>query len=151
MTSLYCYKFTNKVQQLVSFTNGEGPTGYTELNATLFAQRRGMADAANALPYFAGSGQLIARVYPDRVLSNGEMNSILMAAVLSGVALLGLLAGLFVPRLPLDTPKRGFGLYSWLAAFHGDDVFRESKGLQKNMTLEEIESRVGSLKVHYRP
>lgn len=118
------------------------------MEAGIFAQARGLADASNALPYFTGSGRLVARVYPDQTLTNAYIDNPKMISLLTFVLLLGLVAGLFVPRLPLQVPKRGFELYSWLAAFHGDEVVSDYK-VRKNMSLEEIEASMGDLKFRY--
>ena len=47
--------------QLISFTGGDGFTGYTELSEVYYAKARALADAGNVLPYFAGSGLTVAR------------------------------------------------------------------------------------------
>jgi hypothetical protein len=65
---------------------------------------------------------------------------------------LGLLAGLFVPKLPLDVPHRGFELYSWMAAFHVDELVgtEGDMGITRNMELREIADRQGELKFRYQ-
>lgn len=74
-----------------------------------------------------------------------------MLAFVAAVLLLGVTAGIFVPRLPLNIPRRGFEGYSWLAAFHGDNIAHEVQrtGMVKNMELGEIERRMGDMKVKY--
>ena len=49
-----------------------------------------------------------------------------MLVYLSVVLLVGLFAGLFVPRLPLGMPRRGFELYTWMAAFQAGEWVGES-------------------------
>ncbi|KAK7061328.1 hypothetical protein R3P38DRAFT_3489065, partial [Favolaschia claudopus] len=138
---------------LVSYTGGEGPRGYRELSAYFFEQSRGMADASNVLTYFAGSGQAVARVYPDSVLAESRINNFEAAIVIAAIFVLGLVAGLFVPRLPMAVPRRGFELYSWMAAFYGRelelDQVDETDGLKKRVELSDIENRLGELRFRY--
>lgn len=136
--------------QIVSYTDGQGPAGYTELSASHFAQARALADASNLLPYFAGTGASLARCYPDRVLSSASVHPVLMITALGCVLVIGLICGFFVPKLPLDVPKRGFDLYSWLAAFQADELVGDRmSGLPKNLELREIQSQLGDLKFRY--
>lgn len=80
------------------------------------------------LPYFAGSGSIVARVYPDRVLAYAYINPVQMVIALVVVFVLGLVAALFVPRLPMGVPRRGFELYSWVAAFYADELVGVGRG-----------------------
>ncbi|KAJ7727962.1 hypothetical protein B0H16DRAFT_1894322 [Mycena metata] len=138
---------------LVSFTGGQGPKGYVELSATYFAQARALADASNVLSYFAGSGQTVARSYADSVLSKTRINTVECLVVLGIVLVLGVLAGLFVPRLPMSVPRRGFGLYSWMAAFHSHelvlDQIDQSEAMVKQMELSSIKKYLGDLRFRY--
>ncbi|KAF8883434.1 hypothetical protein BD779DRAFT_1443935 [Infundibulicybe gibba] len=135
---------------VISFTTGQGPNGYTELSPEAFAQARAQADASNVLPYFAGTGPVVARSYPDRVMSSASIQPIEMAIALGAIFILGWVAGMFVPKLPLGVPRRGFELYSWLAAFHADELVGErGPGLARNMELADIQERVGGLKFRY--
>jgi hypothetical protein len=137
--------------QVISFTDGKGPLGYTELSETFFAQARGLADASNILPYFAGSGKTLARRYNDRVSSSASINPVYMGSYLAFILVVGLLAGFFVPKLPLDVPHRGFEVYSWIAAFHADELIGVGRntGIARNMELDEIERRMGDLRFRY--
>ncbi|KNZ77671.1 hypothetical protein J132_04490 [Termitomyces sp. J132] len=136
---------------VVSYTEGEGPLGYMELSAPYFARARGLADASNILPYFSGTGDILARQYQDLVLSSTSINPLLMGIYLGLIFLLGLLAGFFVPRLPLNVPHRGFEVYSWIAAFHADELMEinDMSGIEKNLELHEIEQRVGDVRFRY--
>ncbi|KAL0949830.1 hypothetical protein HGRIS_009865 [Hohenbuehelia grisea] len=136
---------------VVSFTGGEGPEGYIELSETFFAEARARADASNVLPYFAGTGSILARSYPDRIMSSSHMNTPMTIGLLAIALALGLIAALFVPRLPLGVPRRGFELYSWVAALQGDDVAAEMNraGVRKNMELRDVEKRLGDLRFRY--
>ncbi|KAJ7241979.1 hypothetical protein C8J57DRAFT_1367999 [Mycena rebaudengoi] len=141
---------------LVSFTGGQGPQGYLELSAAFFAQARAMADASNVLPYFAGSGRTVARCYADDILSVTQLKTRDTVMVIVVVLVLGLAAGLFVPRLPLDVPRRGFELYSWIAAFYSRELIvdkidlSDQRGtMMKNLELSEIKKRMGNLKFRY--
>ncbi|GLB33273.1 hypothetical protein LshimejAT787_0101570 [Lyophyllum shimeji] len=136
---------------VVSFTDGKGSLGYTELSEKFFAQARGLADASNVLPYFAGSGKTLARRYNDRVLSSASVNPVYMGTYVAFILVVGLVAGFFVPKLPLDVPHRGFEVYSWIAAFHADELIGvgSNTGIARNMELDEIEERMGDLKFRY--
>ncbi|KAJ7727961.1 hypothetical protein B0H16DRAFT_1894321 [Mycena metata] len=138
---------------LVSFTGGQGPKGYLELSATYFAQARALADASNVLSYFAGSGQTVARSYADSVLSETRINTVECLVVLGIVLVLGVLAGLFVPRLPMSVPRRGFELYSWMAAFYSHelvlDQIDQSEAMVKQMELSSIKKYLGDLRFRY--
>ncbi|KAJ7929139.1 hypothetical protein B0H13DRAFT_2248169 [Mycena leptocephala] len=138
---------------LVSFTGGQGPKGYLELSASYFAQARGMADASNVLTYFAGSGQSVARCYTDSVLAKTKINTFDTVIVIAAVLILGLCAGLFVPRLPMSVPRRGFELYSWMAAFYSHelvlDQIDQSEGMVKRMELQDIQTHLGDLRFRY--
>jgi hypothetical protein len=138
----------------VSFTGGEGPQGYLELSPEYFAQARAMADASNVLTYFAGSGQTVARCYPDSVLAETRILNLQAVIVIASVVVLGLVAGLFVPRLPMSVPRRGFELYSWMSAFYSHELVLDeidhSEGLAKRLELQDIQKRLGDLKFRYR-
>lgn len=76
-----------------------------------------------------------------------------MAVVLASIFVIGLLAGLFVPKLPLGVPRRGFDIYTWIAVFHGDEMegdrdWRERRD-QKNMDLRDIEKNMGDVRFRY--
>jgi hypothetical protein len=138
------------VAQLLSYTGGDGPDGYTSLSETLYAQARAMADARNVLPYFAGSGLLLAFQYPDRIVTSVAIFTVPFVVTLIVVCLVGVFAALFVPRLPLSMPRRGFGLYSWVAAFYAKEFVSErTPGIEKNMDLEEIEKEIGEVRFRY--
>ncbi|KAF8890375.1 hypothetical protein BD779DRAFT_1610820 [Infundibulicybe gibba] len=123
---------------VISFTTGQGPKGYTELSPEAFAQARAQADASNVLPYFAGTGPVVARSYPDRVISSATIQPIEMVIALGAIFIIGWVAECF------------FELYSWLAAFHADELVGErGPGLAKNMELADIQERVGGLKFRY--
>ena len=110
-----------------------------------------MADASNVLPYFAGTGTTVARSYPDLILSNAKVNAGQTAGLIAVVLFLGLVASLFIPKLPLSVPRRGFELYSWMATFQGNELVgaRDRIGIAKNMELDDIEQQVGDLKFRY--
>ncbi|KAF7313376.1 hypothetical protein HMN09_00493300 [Mycena chlorophos] len=144
---------------IVSFTGGDGPYGYLELSAPYFAQARARADATNLLSYLAGSAPSLARSYPDRVTSYAVLSTVEAAVVFAVLLVLGLLAGFFVPRLPLAIPRRGFGLYSWLAAFYSNELVLErmdartesagTPGLPKHLDLQDIKRHMGDLRFRY--
>ncbi|KAF8075860.1 hypothetical protein FPV67DRAFT_386387 [Lyophyllum atratum] len=136
---------------VVSYTDGKGPLGYTELSEIYFAQARGLADASNVLPYFVGSGKTVARRYHDQVSSSASVIPLYMGIYLAFILVIGLVAGFFVPKLPLDVPHRGFEVYSWIAAFHADELIGVGRNvpISRNMELDEIEQRMGDLRFRY--
>ena len=136
--------------QLISFTDGDGPFGYTELSDVYYAKARALADANNVLPYFSGSGLVVAHLYGDQVVTNVAINNIFMCTTILAVFLMGLISALFVPRLPLDVPRRGFDLYSWLSAFYGHELVAERPaGISKDMDLRDIVDQTSELKFRY--
>ena len=115
-----------------------------------YAKARALVDAYNVLPYFAGSGLVIARRYDDQVVTSSSINNILMCMTILAVFLMGLISALFVPRLPLDVPRRGFDLYSWLSAFYGHELVAERPaGISKDMDLRDIVDQTSELKFRY--
>lgn len=135
---------------LISFTDGDGPFGYTELSEVYYAKARALADASNVLPYFAGSGLTVARRYQDQVVTTAVISTLIMVSIMFTVFLMGLISALFVPRLPLDTPRRGFDLYSWFSAFYARELIAEyPAGISKNMELRDIIDHTAELKFRY--
>jgi hypothetical protein len=136
--------------QLISFTGGDGLLGYTELSEVYYAKARAVADASNVLPYFAGSGLVVARSYHDQVVTNAVINNIPMCMTILAVFLMGLISALFVPRLPLDAPRRGFDLYSWFSAFYAHELVAERPaGISKDMDLRDIIDHTSELKFRH--
>ena len=136
--------------QLISFTSGKGPYGYTQFSEVYYAKARALADAGNVLPYFAGSGLTLARRYQDQVVTSVAISNPLMASTMLTVFLMGLISALFVPRLPLDMPRRGFDLYSWFSAFYMHELVAERPGgISRNMELRDIIDHTAELKIRY--
>ncbi|KAK0237149.1 hypothetical protein EDD85DRAFT_599337 [Armillaria nabsnona] len=137
---------------LISFTNGAGPYGYTELSGELFAQARARADATNVLPYFAGSANTLARQYPDLVLAYAEIHTLYMISLLITVLCVGVIAGFFVPALPFHVPRRGFDVYSWFAAFHANELIIDIdiKSIRKGMETAEMAKLMGDSRISYQ-
>ncbi|KAG6878852.1 hypothetical protein C0992_007114 [Termitomyces sp. T32_za158] len=137
---------------VISFSGGQGLYDYKELSPSYFAQARGLADAGNLLPYFAGTGEILTRRYQDLVLSSTSVNPGYMGIYIGLIMVLGILAGLFVPKLPLNVPHRGFEVDSWIAAFHADELIEiggtHGNGIEieKNLDLHEIIQQVGDIK-----
>ena len=136
--------------QLISFTDGQGPFGYTELSEAYYANSRALADAGNLLPYFAGSGWSFARRYYDKEVSSVTISLVNFAALIIVVILFGSFSAFFVPRLPLDMPRRGFDLYSWMTAFAAQELVPDRKSrIGKLMELDEIMEDARDLKFRY--
>ena len=149
---LFCLSCANHDlhEQLVSFTSGDGAFGYTELSEVYYAKARALADAGNVLPYFAGSGLVVARRYDDQVITYPAINIVFMCMTILPAFLMGLISALFVPRLPLDVPRRGFDLYSWLSAFHAHELVAEHPtGISKDMDLRDIKDYTSELKFRH--
>ena len=135
---------------MISFTGGEGAFGYTALSEVYYAKARALADASNVLPYFAGSGLILARCYPDQVVTSASISTPLMASTMSVVFVTGLISALFVPRLPLDIARRGFDLYSWFSVFNAHELVAEHPGrISRNMELRDIKDHTAELKFRY--
>lgn len=152
----------------ISYTTGNGPYGYTSLSTSLYAKAKAVADANNMLPYFAGTGDLVARAYPDRVVAFASIQPVYMVVTLIALLILGTVAALSVPRLPMNAPRRGFELYSWVAAFYADELVGCGKGepampgeqvqaglgqvglpIGRRMEIEEIQQHIGDVRFRY--
>jgi len=135
----------------VSFTGNVGPQGYTELSPIFYADVRGKADASNVLPFLSGTRPIVVRAYQDVVLASASFRPAVLAGVLGGTLLLGVLAGFLVPALPFDIPRRGFGLFSWVAALQGQELGGElvQNDIDRHMDLNELENILGEKRVHF--
>ncbi|KAG6898724.1 hypothetical protein C0993_004840 [Termitomyces sp. T159_Od127] len=102
--------------------------------------------------HISQGGEILTRRYQDLVLSSTSVNRIYMGIYIGLILLLGVSAGCFVPKLPLNVPHRGFDVYSWIAAFHADELIEtggtpENRvGIEKNMDLHEIVQQIGDIK-----
>lgn len=85
------------------------------------------------------------------------------------VLILGIIGELFVPTLPLNIPRRGFGVYSWMALLQSqvqDSAmlseqwltrsllnqelrFEVANDLNKLMNLDELEKRLSDKQVRF--
>ena len=135
----------------VSFTGNVGPEGYTELSSQFYADVRGKADASNVLPFLSGTRPIVVRAFKDEVLASTSFKPGILVGVLGCALLLGALAGLFVPALPFDIPRRGFGLFSWVAALHGRELGGElgQDNINRHMDLNELENTLGEKRVYF--
>jgi hypothetical protein len=148
--------------QIASFTSSSGPLSYTSLIPSSYAHARSLADASILLPYLAGSAPSLARRYSDRLLTTTSIHALGMACVLAGVCLLGLVSGLWVPRLPLEIPRRGTGVFSWVVAFgfglktrggEGELMLEDDLGVgggyKKGMELQELKESLGEARLRW--
>jgi len=134
----------------VSFTDGAGPEGYIELSSDRFAVIRARVDAANVLPYLAGSAPIVAQSYPDQTLAYVTYAQWQLISLPMLVLLLGTIGELFVPTLPFNIPRRGFGVYSWLALFQSQELrFEVAHDLDRLMSLEEVEKKFSAKAVKF--
>ena len=135
----------------VSFTGNIGPEDYTELSPKFYADVRGKVDASNALPYLSGTRPIVVRAYKDVVLASAFFKPGILCGVLGIALLLGVLAGLFVPALPFNIPRRGFGLFSWIAVLYGQELGGGlgQDNVGRHADLKELEKTVGEERVHF--
>jgi len=134
-----------------SFTGNAVPDEYTELSPRFYADVRGMVGASNTLPYLSGTRPIVARAYKDEVLASASFGPRVLCGVLGIALVLGVLAGLFVPALPFGIPRRGFGLFSWVAVLHGRELggeFWQDK-VDRHIDLNELEKTLGEERVHF--
>lgn len=97
-----------------------------------------------------GSGLSVARQYPDQLTTITSIVALQVALTIVVVFLMGLISAFFVPRLPLDVPRRGFDLYSWFSAFYAQELVAEkTEVLGRNMDLQDIMKYTGDLKLYY--
>lgn len=149
----------NDRPQAIECTDGKGAFGYTSLSVPRFERFRARADANNLLPYMVGSGAVVVRSYPDSVLASATLQEAQLIVVLIICFVMGAFAALFVPKLPKDMPKRGFDLYSWLAAFYADELVMVSKPegtsgqpgvlIGRKMDIEDIEQHFGKVRIRH--
>ena len=135
----------------ISFTGNVGPKDYTELSSQIYADVRGKVDASNVLPFLSGTHPIVVRAYKDVTLASAFFKPAILCGVLGIVLVLGALAGLFVPALPFGIPRRGFGLFSWLAVLRGQElggVFWQDD-FNRHIDLDELEKTVGEERVHF--
>ena len=151
--------FTNDLTQMMYapspttalFTGNIRPKDYTELSPQFYADVRGKVEALNALPVLSGTGPIVVRAHKDEVLASASFDPRVLCGVLGIALVLGVLAGLFVPALPFDIPRRGFGLFSWVAVLHGRELggeFWQDK-VDRHMDLDELEKTLGEERVHF--
>jgi len=111
------FLLTQPSAQVVSFTDSAGPEGYTELSPDRFAIIRALVSAANALSYLVGSAPIVAQSYGNRAAADTTFKWWKLMTPLLLILIMGIIGELFVPTLPLNIPRREFGVYSWLALF----------------------------------
>lgn len=116
-----------------------------------------MADATNVLPFLAGTGAVVARLYPSHIISVASVDTVPMVIANVAILILGLIAGLCVPRLPLAVPRRGFDLMSWLAVLYGDNVVGQlpilpgsHSSLNQRVAVEDVDRRLGDVRIKYK-
>ena len=92
------------------------------------------------LPYLAGSGPVVAQSYGDQTLAYVTYKQWQLIGLPALVLVLGIVGELFVPTLPLNIPRRGFGVYSWLALLQSE-VRRFDRIPNAGVNLPETSSR----------
>ncbi|KAG8816683.1 hypothetical protein FRC17_000217 [Serendipita sp. 399] len=138
---------------VISWTGQTGPRNYTTLSIKDLQIGLGMADASQLLPYMVGSRPVLAYRYGDITLASASIFTRATFATLAFILALGCVATIFVPRLPLGIPRRDFSVFTWLAAFEGDELLNQTvrRGVDRNMDLEEMHERFGDYAVKYGP
>ena len=115
-----------------------------------------MSDAANLLPYLAGSAPRLAHSFADTLITTVKVSTPGIIGLLGGVCALGALSALCVPRLPGGVPRRGTGVFSWAAAFGlggpGELGVVHLTGVGKTLIgraleLEDVEEAIGEVPV----
>jgi hypothetical protein len=95
----------------------------------------------------------VARVYDDEMRASIHVSAGPLIVALGFALVLGIIAGMLTPRLPLSVPRREFGMYSWLAVLQGDALLREAMQagaeLERRMDVRDVERRIGNVKVRY--
>jgi len=114
----------------VLFTGNVGPEGYTELSPQIYAD---------------------VRVYGDVVLASASFKPAILCGVLGIALVLGALAEFFVPALPFDIPRRGFGLFSWVAVLYGQELGGElgQDDVNRHTDLNDLEETLGEKRVYF--
>jgi len=135
---------------IVSFTDGTGLEGYTELSPDRFGVFLARANAVNILQYLVGSGSVVAQSYEDETLAYTTFTWWQMVAPLVAILILGIIGELFVPTLPHNIPRRAFGTYSWLALLQSQELQLEAaNNLGKFTSLGELEDNFSDKRVKF--
>lgn len=138
--------------QVLSFTDGDGPMGYTQLSETRYATSLAFARAVDVLPHLAGSGLSVARRYSDKIVADVSLANTPLGLIIAAVLFMGIISGIFVPRLPFEIPRRGFDMFSWMSAFYAGEVMAEEQPSNlntKDLELSDIIELAGDLKFFY--
>ncbi|KDQ10056.1 hypothetical protein BOTBODRAFT_178430 [Botryobasidium botryosum FD-172 SS1] len=131
---------------VVSFTSGSGPSGYTQLDPAYVASTLGEADASNLLPYLVGSGLILAHEFPNTSTAWTEVHLEFLVLFTAVVLVAGILAGVFVPTLPLGLPRRDLSPVT-LATLRADGLpWRTDPGWEDE-ELVELDERFGGAKL----
>ncbi|QRV94671.1 transmembrane protein [Ceratobasidium sp. AG-Ba] len=106
---------------VVAFGGGMAPTEYTRLSPVNIARILSDSDSQHLtqLPYLVGTQPIIAYVFPDKTVAYTHVYITWLVVTLGSVLFAGIVASLFVPRLPLGVSHKDIGVSSWLAAIEG--------------------------------
>ena len=96
-------------------TEGTVSRGYTELSPERVGIILARIRAASTLPYLVGTKSVVAQLYEDEVLAFTTYKRWQLLSLPVLILILGIIGELFVPILPLNIPRREFGVYSWVA------------------------------------
>jgi len=116
-----------------------------------------------------GSGPVVAQSYGDDTLAFATYKLWQLSISLVLIWILGIIGELFVPTLPLNVPRREFGVYSWLALFKSQACglswvphtsanqsliiqeleFEAANELDKLMSLDQLEDKFSDKRVEF--
>ncbi|KDQ13849.1 hypothetical protein BOTBODRAFT_362460 [Botryobasidium botryosum FD-172 SS1] len=148
---------------LVGFTGGSGPNGYASLSPSRMESIIGAWDSSQALPYLVGSGYIAAQASDDQITAVGAVEKRLLALILVGLLLFGVVADVCIPMLPRGMPLRDFSVLAsitiarpallklddWdLEAKRGPDSVLSGVGPEFNMNLEKLKGHIGDVPTH---
>ncbi|KDQ10052.1 hypothetical protein BOTBODRAFT_36497 [Botryobasidium botryosum FD-172 SS1] len=132
----------------ISFTNGDGPEGYTKLDPVRVANTLAEGDASNLLPYLVGSASILAHKYPDRTAADTQIDVCYLFSFIGVVLVMGLVGVMCVPTLPLGLPRRSFSTAS-LATLRGDGLPSKGDRSWEEEELEVLEKKLGKSKLRF--
>ncbi|TFK28706.1 hypothetical protein FA15DRAFT_665147 [Coprinopsis marcescibilis] len=137
---------------LVSATDADTstPLGYTRLSPAKYAELKGAFDAANVASHLHGSERVVARWYPDAIRATSGIYYSIFAPIVGVAFFVGAVTAFCIPTLPANAPRRGFDLYSWVAALNARELLGTRMGrIQRQMELEAIEQVLVDSRIRY--
>jgi len=134
---------------LIDFTGGSGAYDYTKISPERVASIIGAWDSARALPYLVGSARVLAHAYDDVILSFGSIHLAFLGSILGGTLLVGIAAGIFIPRLPRGVPRRDFGVFSSISVARDALKADDAGDPIATLSLSKIRAKVGEASIQF--